>query len=40
LNLSSKIEGLLEVTLDVVDCGTFAPAPIFAELALILLVVD
>jgi hypothetical protein len=34
--LSSKIEGLLEVMLEVVDCGTFVPVPIFAELALIM----
>ena len=39
MNLSSKIDGLLEVMLDVVDCGTLAPVPIFAGLALIMSVV-
>jgi hypothetical protein len=37
LNLSSKIDGLLEVILEVADCGNFPPPPVFAELALILL---
>jgi hypothetical protein len=39
LNLSSKIDGLLDVMLEVVDCGILAPWPSFAELALIALVV-
>jgi hypothetical protein len=37
LNLSSKIDGLLEVMLEVADCGIFPPELAFAELALIVL---